>query len=177
MKTVEEIQGGCRINEITDCWVWAGAVDRGAPKVRAPDYTRHEGRMVMQNGRRAVWHMLNEKPVPPGMRIYGTCDCAICVNPEHIKCGTAKEWGKHCAASNRLKGDIKRVAKSRETGRARSVVNAEVIREIQQSPETGRQLAARLGISVQTVSKSRRGLLTSFQSIGNPFVGLGARNV
>ena len=63
---------------------------------------------------------------------------------------------------------------NRAIGRARSKLTADLIREIQISPETGVALAARLGMGTTLVSKARRGEARSFQSAGI-FSGLGSR--
>lgn len=173
MRTIQEVMGACCIDE-DGCWIWTLALQVNMPKMAAPDWTKAGGEMRVQLGRRAVWHILHGAAIPAGWRVFGTCGKTSCLNPECIDCGPKSKW----IGYRRAKAKLSRVAhqmNGRKAGRARTVLTAEMIDEIQSSPETGRQLAARLGISPQTVSKARRGGIVCFQPIGGFGSGLGAR--
>lgn len=170
MRTLAEVRDRCRIDELTGCWVWTGARSAGLPRIYAPNA---DGRMQGIPARRALWLMLNPgKVLPAGWRVWGTCDCVLCVNPEHARAGDAKAWGRHTSRSGKLLGDITRKVKARQSSQARSVLTPELIAQIQASSETGEQLAARLGVARSTISRARCGQVVCFEPVGGLFSGL-----
>lgn len=170
MRTIDEVMGRCRIDD-EGCWIWTGAMSKGLPKIYAPDLTVG-GEMRSQLGRRAVWQMVNQRPVPEGFRVYGRCLKPACLNPECSACGFASQWGAQLSKNIKSKSTVGRQLNSRKIGRARTVLTPELIAEIQASPETGRAMARRIGVSEQTVSKARLGMITCFQPLSSPFAGL-----
>ncbi|MFP5467912.1 MAG: hypothetical protein ACLGG8_10365 [Gammaproteobacteria bacterium] len=174
MKTVDDIKGRCVVDTITGCWIWRGAVSREG-QARIWQYDFNAEKMAALPGKKAMWYAVNQKPLPEGWRVYGTCNCQACMNWEHIKAGTTEQWGQHMSASGIHKGNMARTVAARRTGVKRSVMTAETLHEVLTSKETGRALARRLGISEQTVSKARTGRLIAFSPIASPFAGLGAR--
>lgn len=177
MRTLEEIKANCEITE-DGHWLWLGGlrVD-GRPNIYAPDYTRSDGGMQTQAGLRAVWHIINQKPVPQGWRVFGTCDEKACCRPGHIRCAPEAEIGAFMRKAGRYKGKTNRILANRAIGRARSLLTPELIQYIQASPKTGVALSAELNIGDTLISKARRGEYVSFGAGGNVFGGLmpGAR--
>lgn len=160
MKTIEEIQGRCRITP-EGHWLWAGSLRHdGRANIWAPDYTR--GGMSVQSGPRAVTHCSTLRPIPAGWRCYGTCDEPACCNPEHVTCTTEVAFGRWLKKAGKFKGKTTRILANRAIGRARSKLTPELIAEIQASSETGRALAARLSVGTTLVSKVRRGQARAF---------------
>lgn len=172
MRTIDQVRGACRIDDITGCWVWTGATDKGQPKIYAPDWTNRDGALTTQTGQRAVWHMLNQHAIPTRWRVYSTCRTARCLNPEHLKVGSQKQWGRDSAAWGALRGDIRVQVRNRRTGQARSDLTPETYAEVLTSKEKGVEIARRLDVSESTVSKARRGTIVCFQPIGGMFSGL-----
>lgn len=169
--TLDEIKERCFIND-DGCWLWRGALTEGKwPRIHAPDLSLPDGPKRTQTGRRATWQLKTGKAIPNGWRVYGTCLCDTCVNPDHSKCGPTAELGKFSAKLGRFKGSHARITANRRTGRMRAILTPEQVLEIQASPEMNRQLAERLGVSHQTISRARRGDMKSLQA-ANPFVGL-----
>ena len=177
MRTIEEVKGFCRVDDITGCWVWAGAIDRGVPKIYAPDWSAHNGAMKTQTGQRAVWHITNRRFIPKGWRVYSTCRTACCLNPQHLKAASNAQWGRDRAATGELKGNIKVRTHVRKLGQARSELTHETYIEVMTSTEKGVDIAKRLGITESTVSKARTGVLVCFQPLSGMFTQLvgGAR--
>lgn len=174
--TLDDIKGRCHIDD-DGHWIWKGALSEGKwPRIWAPDHTQPGSPMKVQVGRRAVWHVSTGQAIPKGWRVFGTCPVDRCLNPGHMKCGTTAEWGEHVSKSGIHAGNVRRLAAARQLGRKRSVMTAETRMEIITSPETGRALARRLGISEQTVSKVRRGQSVCFEPAGGMFSGLVAAN-
>ena len=170
---LEQIKARCVIEEETGCWHWTGALSDGKwPRVYAPNHSKEGSPIQVQTGRRAVWHVLTGKAIPDGYRVHGRCDDPQCLNPDHMRCGPTAEWGKTLRRKGIYKGKAKRILANRATGRARSALTPELIKEITTSEETGEALASRLGLSRSVVSKARRGRAKSFLALANPFSGL-----
>lgn len=170
---LDRIKAACIIDEDTGCWHWTGCLSNGKwPRVYAPNHSKPGSPMEVQTGRRAVWHIVTGKAIPKDHRVHGRCTDPQCLNPEHMRCGPASEWGKHLQRTGIYKGKATRVLANRAIGRARSVLTPELIAEITASHETGEALAARLGLSRQIVSKARRGKARAFHALANPFAGL-----
>lgn len=168
---LEDVKARCFISD-NGCWEWRGGLSDGKwPRVHAPDHTKPGSPKTPQTGRRAVWHLLTGKPIPTGWRVYGTCPCAVCLNPEHMSCGTTAKLGKHSAKIGRFKNSPARVAANRKTGRLRSALSPETIAEIQDSSELNKVWAERLGVSPQTISRAKLGKMLAFQT-AHPFAGL-----
>jgi hypothetical protein len=169
--TLDDIKDRCRVEG--EHWVWAGALSAGVPRVWAPDFTLHGGEFRSQTGNRAVWHVKTGKAIPKGWRVFGSCDVALCMNPECMTCEPPAARGRKVAASGKLKGQIKRIVANRAIGRKRSVVKDErQLAEIITSAETGVAIARRLGVPRQTVSKARTGQLLAFAPVGGIFTAL-----
>jgi hypothetical protein len=173
-KTIDGIKGRCVVDTITECWNWKGAVaPDGQSRVWTFDFNR--GRMASMPGKRAAWYAQARTALPDGWRVYGTCGNVGCLNPDHIKAGSTEEWGQHVTDSGLHKGNMARIIAARRNGVKRSVMTHETLYEVQNSKETGRALADRLGVSEQAVSRARVGRLIAFTPIASPFAGLGAR--
>ena len=173
MSTLQDIKNRCRIDDITKCWVWTGAMSEGRyPRVHAPDLSKG-GIKKVQTGPRAVWQAVTSKQIPCGHRVYhATCTNEACLNPAHLACGPTGEWGATVAKHGTWKHQPKRIQANRATGRKRSAVDLQTLREIQTSEETGKAIAERLQIGMTIVSRVRRGTMTSLMEVSNPFAGL-----
>lgn len=165
MKTIEDIQGRCFIND-EGHWLWRGAVrPSGSPNILAPDYTKG-GAMTTQAGKRAVWHCVNQRALPAGWRVWGTCDEIACCNPEHVMAGNGRAYGDWVRRSGKLKGQINRILANRAINKHRSVLTPESLTHILASNQSGVKLAAELGISKSVVSKARRGQMVVVRPAG-----------
>jgi hypothetical protein len=174
------IKDRCHVDD-NGCWIWRGATTASnggttvRPRVWGADYSADPtgATMSVQTGNRAAWHAHTGLPIPKGHLVYRAPCCAssLCLNPEHLQCGTNAAWGKSLAAKGTLRGVNARIQANRRIGRMRSHITAEMMLEICASPETGEALAARLGIGPSIVSRARRGQMASMR-VGNPFAGL-----
>lgn len=179
--TLEDIKGRCHIDEITECWVWRGATSDKIggsaliPRVYGPNFTRDPtgNTKTVQTGNRAVWHALTGKPIPAGYRVFKRVICtnSLCLNPDHLRCGTAKQWGQSMATKGTWKGQAARISANRAIGRSLSVITDEIAAEIRNSDETGLAISKRIGISESVISRTRNMKLKS-EFVGNPFAGL-----
>ncbi len=181
MSDIERILGRCVADDETGCWLWRGAVVASnggtmlAPRIWAADYSLDQsgGTKTVQTGNRAAWHASRLAPIPAGNRVFKgpVCSNPMCVNPEHLRCGTTAQWGESVAAKGDWKRQSTRVNANRATGRARSAITPAIALELRTSTETGRAFSKRTGIAESVISKAKRGQMKSIQA-GNPFLGL-----
>lgn len=73
------------------CWLWLGGVGWTTTKMR-----RQLLRGVMEiNGRTWTAHRYSytahKGPIPEGMMVCHSCGVSLCVNPDHLYAGTAKQ--------------------------------------------------------------------------------------
>jgi plasmid stabilization system protein ParE len=171
---LDDIRARCVIDN--GCWLWSGAMSKGWPRIWAPDYTNHNGELKTQTGRRAVWHVKTGGAIPAGWRVFGNCRNRNCIAPHHMECRPVAEEGARVAASEKLKGQVTRIAANRAIGRKRSHLTPELIELIRTSPKTGTAIAAETGLSRATVSRVRVGKALAFDAVGGLFTGLLAAN-
>lgn len=169
---LERIKGRCRIDEITGCWVWTGAMSGGlTPAIHAMDYRR--GRMVTQTGQRAAWQAAKGRALPKRWRVWRTCANSACLNPVHLMAGSMKAYGEHIVSTGRFRGsESRRLANIASGVKMRKISDAQVL-EVMISGETLEVAAARLGVAKSTVARYRRGERRS--SSAGIFSGLIAR--
>ena len=93
------------IKYASGCWHWNGCIVRGYGQIR------WQGKLIYVH--RLSW-IIHNGSIPVGMMVCHKCDTPICVNPDHLFLGTAKDNGadkanKHRAA--RLLGEQNPYAK------------------------------------------------------------------
>lgn len=176
MRTLEEVRGNCRIDE-EGHWIWAGALWKGKPRIYAPDHTRG-GAMQVQSGARAVWHLMNKKPLPNGYWAFNTCSRPACVAPKCVDAGTTEDHGQNITAKGHLKGKINRTLANRRNAAKRSKVTPEMEAEIlrRAESETYGAIAADLGLCPETVGLVNRGQKPLLRPLGGLLSGLIAAN-
>lgn len=172
IQTFEDLRARCVVSELTDCWRWNGAMSAGHPRIWMFDPAHMK--FCACSGPRAV-AILKRKRMPKGHRAWMTCLRKDCVNPDHCKTGTVAEWGAWMAAHGRMKNNPRRKAAVRRVWDERLPQHREAARLVREADpaETGRALAARLGLSDKVISRMRNG--RSWQEAPGPFAGLGAR--
>lgn len=173
--TLDDIKGRCFITD-DGHWLWRGALSDGHPRIWAPNYSKPGAPKTGQHGKRAVWNVVNQKPLPQGWRVFGTCIHTTCINPACIDAGPGQAWGERLSKSIARKGKLARITASRLTGQKRSLLTPERIEEAKASPKTGRELAREWGVSEQVISRARNGQVKCFQPVGGLFTGLMAAN-
>jgi hypothetical protein len=78
------------------CWLWMGSV-RGANYGQVSDLiepSRYAHRLAYK-----LW----KGALPDHLRVMHTCDVPLCVNPAHLKAGTAKDNTADCISKGRFK--------------------------------------------------------------------------
>lgn len=151
VRTLEDLEERCRVDEDTECWHWLGAKNS------------HQTGMVylpeLRSTKTVVSAALILSGRKPGRGQIGfiTCGSPDCCNPAHVKRGTRAEWGAFIAAAKRFHGSPKRVAAHAALCRKRRSLTDEQAREIRMSEEPGVVLAQRYGVSPKIISRVRRG--------------------
>lgn len=173
--TLDDIKARCFITE-DGHWLWRGAKSDGHPRIWAPNYSKPGAPFASQHGKRAAWNLVNQKPIPEGWRVFGTCNHLDCVNPKCTDCGPGSAWGARLSKAIARKGKAARMASARRGGQKRTLLTPEQIAEAKTSKRPGRELAREWGVSEQTVSKARKGQTVCYEPVGGVFTGLMAAN-
>ena len=170
MKTLEEVKGACRI-AAGGHWIFASGRNSVRPRIQAPDFTVDPtgNTRTIQQGRRAVWHIHTGQPIPAGHLICSQCFVPGCIRPECLLCLTPLERGALVRSTGRYRGTMDRKLANRRGNLSKRKVTDALAAEILASPESIKDLAARLQLHRNTVSRCRRGIIAS---VPNMFAGL-----
>ncbi len=149
------IKNRCRINEDTECWEWMGAVTSATAKSMIPvAWFPADGRLVSVP--RKAFEFSTGTKVNKRM-VWRTCGCATCVNPEHLKSGTRKEWGCWLKRTGAMKNKITPAkARAAVIARGAASLTMELAQWARESTQTGREVARVMGVSEQQISRARR---------------------
>ena len=124
------------------CWLWIG-------------YRFHDGYGYLtcppnKKKRRAhrLSYEINVGPIPKGLGVLHKCDVCLCVNPDHLFLGTAKDNAEDCVRKRRHAFGIK-------NGGGKKLDNKTVvmIRRMRNSGKLLRDISAIVGVHLSTVSK------------------------
>jgi hypothetical protein len=148
------------------CWVWQLTIRNSVPQMG-----RKDRKTVAV--RRALWEGL-KGPIPKGKLACVKCETHGCVNPEHLVLSDRKAVGRRAAARGAFSQPI-RIAKMADTKRRQlSTLTSQDVAAIRASDDLLRVLAARFGVSKNTISNIRNG--KRWKDYSNPFAGLFAMN-
>lgn len=81
---------------MSGCWLWIGAVARGGYGIIAPGEARS-----MIRATHAALLVYRETAVPKGLFAIHSCDNPACVNPDHLRVGSAQDNCDDIARRNR----------------------------------------------------------------------------
>lgn len=143
----ERFWRGVSRGSTTECWAY----------VRGPNRGRYG---LFQVGGKGSPHVgahrysfeLHYGPVPVGLVVMHSCDNPRCVNPAHLSAGTPKQNTADMIA----KGRRSALAPVGERN-GKSVITAEVARQIKASAKSNADLARHFGVSPNTVRGVRTG--------------------
>ena len=147
------------------CLIWQGAtINRG-----------RDPRAVMKRGarptqvRRGAWDALHPDTPLGKDATRPSCDCALCVEPTHLRRVTQSEY------RSVPKSVAGRLNMQRAALLSRSKVSAQNVRIVQASDRPAKHLAHELGLCPDTVAGIRSGRWDRAVLGASPWSGLGAR--
>lgn len=133
----------CRVNIVEGCcWKW-----RGSANTSGYGLMKYQGKG--QSAHRVSYKVFNG-PIPDGLHILHACDHPWCVNPAHLRAGTAVENRADCKARGRLN-----VKRGSENGWSK--LTEENVLEIRTAKVTAKMLAEKFGLNEGSVHNIRRG--------------------
>jgi hypothetical protein len=147
IRTIDDIKDRCKVDDITGCWIWAGAMKNTAPRVWLPGIGAASMPMALQ----VVLH--GTKPTAKRMLIP-TCGRVDCANPAHRK------WGSKAQMFRGLMAEMAPEHRARMTLGKRSaskVCTPQIAADVCASTEPAQQIADRLGVHVTHVYRIKRG--------------------
>jgi hypothetical protein len=147
-----------------DCLIWGGGVAHNAPYMSVNKKSTPVRRWIAEN--------LQGKKTK-GLFVTFTCDCNLCVNPDHVVVVTRAKMQKMHADRLQYASNPVRRAKLAKAARARFNTSEEDVEKARNDPRSIRVVAAELGRSFDFVQKIRSG--ETWKTYGNPFSGLGAK--
>jgi hypothetical protein len=124
------------------CWLWLNSVDKNGYGWASVKHRTKKAHRLAWEGRHGS--------IPDGMCVCHKCDNPGCVNVDHMWLGTNVENTKDRSRkgrSHRANGESQWMSRLTEAA----------VVDIRSSPETGRALARRYGVTFQTISDIRRG--------------------
>jgi hypothetical protein len=156
MRTLDDILGACRIDDIAGCWVWAAGCS--TPKHCAPIPTcawgegYGRGQQPKMSAFRAAW-LASGRTLNPGDQVWRTCGNLMCVNPAHCKAGPAKAKWAWIRKSGQMLGNPNRIL-ANNLNRASLIVPRERVAEAEALLSEGltrKDIRARTGLGLETI--------------------------
>ncbi len=146
------------------CWEWTGTKIKIGKSGRGGYGTIGLGAASLGKGYvHRVSYELHIGKIPAGMFVLHRCDNRLCVNPDHLFLGTAKDNALDAVAKRRMAyGDRSGSAKLTQP-------NVDDIRNRIASGESQSSIAARFGVSQSQISNINRG--RSWSLAGSPSGG------
>ncbi len=147
IRTIDDIKGRCRISDETGCWLWAGCMLRGTPRVWLPGVGPQSLGYALQ------WVLHGTKPSAERM-LVPKCGNPACANPWHRRWGTRSEM--YSLIRPKLPADHRaRIGAGKR--RASPIYSPELHLEIMTTDEPLKDMASRLGVHITHLYRIRRG--------------------
>jgi len=128
-----------KVNKTDDCWLWTGAPDtNGYGRIKI------DGKFI---GVHRFSFTLAYGPIPDGLYICHHCDVPLCVNPEHLFTGTARDNAVDMAHKERAFG---------------TKLSADDVRHIRASSLSRKNLAKKFGVCRQCIDQVLLGITWSW---------------
>jgi hypothetical protein len=157
MSSLDRIKGRCTIDEIDGCWNWKGAMSRGRGAAAIPVAWSSSHSAIISVLRLVFEYTRPNQPLGKKRIVWRKCQNVRCVNPEHLRAGSRKQWGEwrslHVEMPDK-QGTAARRQIRIEHGLTQ--LNMELAQWARESTQTGVAVAYALGCSVQQVSRVRR---------------------
>ena len=154
IRTLEDLRGRCVIDAVTECWHLRKADGKPMPRAGIRHVVWMHDSQSAVSATRAAW-LLAGKAHPGRKLVYRCCGSYDCINPEHLRVGSAKQR----ATAQRALGLTMTPAKlraNRENGLKRSRISAELRQWIAESPQTLVEVAHAVEVWPSYVGEIRR---------------------
>jgi DNA-binding CsgD family transcriptional regulator len=130
------------------CWNWIGATNGAGYGQFHTDF----GKMVAHR----ISYIMEHGNIPVGMHACHKCDNPLCVNPNHLFIGTAKDKSNDAKSKNRLALGIRR---KRQINPIVTLSPAqETIAKMAGTGMTSKEIGQQLQLSAKTVEKHREAI-------------------
>lgn len=96
-----------RVNKTEGCWLWTGPTNGRYGRIGRRTYA-HRASYEIANG-----------PIPEGMFVMHLCDTPLCVRPDHLTIGTAKDNSQDAVDKGRMATGDKHGTKTKPWRKAR----------------------------------------------------------
>jgi hypothetical protein len=136
------------VSKTDGCWLWVG---RSGTK-KGYGLIQEGGKGTPRKLAHRLSYEIHHGPIPDGMVVMHSCDNPSCVNPAHLRVGTAAENIKEAYDKRRKVSPFKK-------GEAHhgAVLDAEKVRFIRNNPHLScGKLAKQYGVGVSAISAIRR---------------------
>lgn len=135
---------------MSSCIEWSGKRMRSGY-----GYFYRKGTKGLILAHRDAWEQANGRSVPYAQFVCHSCDNPACVNPEHLWVGTPGDNTRDAVAKGRAASQLR--PHLRAAARVKVLTHQDVA-HIRASTESLKTLAERFGVSLATISTTRRGL-------------------
>ena len=129
--------------EVTDngCWEW-----RGSRSTKGYGHVHNDGKMgIVPRIAYEVWI----GPIPKGLHVLHRCNNPPCMNPDHLRAGTAQDNADDCALAGHSRGE-----------HTHHKLDADKVRQIRTMREAGAtypQIASKFAVTRQAIGDIARG--------------------
>lgn len=138
MRSLEEIFAGTRVDPVTGCRVWLGALD-------SDGYGHVYWQGQTHRVHRVVWELLHGDP--GALCVLHDCDNRLCCEPTHLFLGTRTDNDEDCVAKGR------RPYGEQDGNRRLSETQVvEIKRLLAEGKQMQKQIAAAYGVSRAAIS-------------------------
>lgn len=119
------------------CWIWTATISGkyGQISIKSRKFTAHRFSWELHNG-----------AIPSGQQVLHRCDNPVCVRPSHLFLGDSSANMRDMVAKGRH---------PKQRASYREKLNAEKVRQIRASSETGAELARRFKVDGSTIRQVR----------------------
>jgi uncharacterized protein YerC len=128
------------------CWLWEGSLCAGYGKFTV----RRAGSQACHSAHVAAYEAW-VGPVPEGLLVRHRCDVRACCNPDHLEVGTYDDNMRDCVERERSARGERNAMAVMTDARALDIVR------LKSDGVTNEAIAARVGVTHQTVSRVLRG--------------------
>lgn len=125
------------------CWLWTAYCNKKRRGYGVLNVAADGQRWRSLAAHRVSWEIANGQPIPPGLSVLHSCDNPPCVNPAHLRIGTAADNARDAVERNRFsrqRGEL--------SGKARlTAADVLAIRAAAENGDSHRSIAERFGVS------------------------------